>query len=178
MNSWDCAAACGRLCWTCGVKIRTISLRSVFLLVVPNRAPTPGRFPRIGIRSVETVDVVVMLPPSANGSPSANTTEVWKEDLLITGATIPEVVFGTAELTSWLRTSETTPLALMWGVTVRITPVSSYWMVCANKIQPPDGTGVSAEPMGIGTDAPTCIRALVLSVTKMEGADNILTRDF
>src|SRR5262245_34864441 len=89
------------------------------------------------------------------------------------GETIPEVVVGTAVLTSCSISSSTRPPSLMRGVMFKIMPVVR--MLTALTIGAPGTCTATADCVTIGTSSPTCKVARLLSSTIKVGEDTILT---
>src|SRR5688572_31583191 len=87
-----------------------------------------GIFESRGTPEEERLLSSLMSPPRTMDSPDATTTLVWAERENTSGFGFVVVIEpGSAELTSWLTSSVTSPPELIRGVTARRTPVSRYW---------------------------------------------------
>src|SRR5215470_17178194 len=89
------------------------------------------------------------------------------------GETIPEVVVGTAVLTSCSMSSRTRPPSLMRGVMFKMMPVLR--MFTELTIGAPGTCTATADCVTIGTSSPTCKVARLLSSTIKVGEDTMLT---
>src|SRR5262249_35149039 len=144
----------------------------------PNNMPRPGTSPNRGTRFLDNSRFSEMMPPSAMLSPSFTVTWVSTERMLMLGDWIPLPSRGaTGLLTSCWILNVTHPLALILGVTFRITPVLRFWIVLLKSPELPVPPGTTPWEVKIGTSDPTWILAAILSEAITEGDDNTRVRE-